>query len=524
MELSELLRSVARMLPLDPDSEPDVLLHPEGEGTSSGLGSFRLREGTHVTGITEDSRLVRPGDLFVAVPGARNDGMLFAADAIARGAVAVVGARGSRERLGGRNDPPSSVPVVEVDNPRRALSALSARFFGEPTRSLTTIGVTGTNGKTTTAHMIAHLLGAEQTALISTVSNVKAERPGLTTPSSVEVQRTARHAVDHGCRALVIEASSIGLAMDRLTDVRFDVAVWIGVTAEHLGFHRTMRRYVEAKLNLVRSIGSDGICVVRGDDRLVALVERNCRGNMVRFGIHGAETVHARDLDESLLETQFTLCVASSRALVRLPLPGEYNVINALAAAAAVHGLGMNVEAIAERMGRFRPVDGRFEAYRSPSGALAVVDFAHTPDALARVLRHLRSHAPSRASRLIVVFGCTGDADREKRFQMGRTVGSLADLAVITLDNPKLAVPEAIATDVAAGVREAGGQWRSVSMRSEAISNALVVANEHDVVLVAGKGHETHQIVGDRLEPHSDRLELLGAGCVPVTGTQPRRR
>ncbi|MBN1857841.1 hypothetical protein JW848_01405, partial [Candidatus Bipolaricaulota bacterium] len=215
---------------------------------------------------------------------------------------------------------------------------------------------------------------------------------------------------------------------------------------------------------------------------------------------------------------KMTLMVAGRRVRTQLPVPAEHNVINALAAAATAYGLGMDAEMIAGRLERFSPVAGRFEAYRSPAGALVVVDYAHTPDALARVLRHLRGTAPELTSRLIAVFGCSGDADREKREQMGWTAGTFADLAVVTLDNPKFVSPEAIASDVVAGVRAAGGRYREVADRRQAVAEALLMAGSRDVVLVAGKGHESHQIVGDRFEPYSDRSELLAAGCERIAG------
>ncbi len=514
IELSELLAAAAR----ETDLVFDFDLEPEPDAIS---GSSRRLSPTWVTGISEDSRRVQPGDLFVALAGARHDGVLFAADAVVRGAVAVVGPRGSRRRLKETLNASRSMPVIEVDHPRRAFSAVCAQFYGEPTRVLTTIGVTGTNGKTTTAHMIAHLLGSAKTALISTVSNAADGCLGLTTPSSLDVQRIARQALDAGNAVLVVEASSIGLQMSRLADVWFDVAVWIGITPEHLGFHGDMRSYAEAKLSLVRSIGPGGICVLNAGDPLASQAEENCRGQTIWFGTGGREAVSVADPEPDLLGTTMTLVIGGRRVRMRLPIPAEHNVVNALAAAATAHGLGMSVEEIAGRLERFPPVPGRFEAYRSPAGSLVVVDYAHTPDALARVLRHLRDTASSSSSRLIAVFGCSGDADREKRQQMGRTAGEIADLSVITLDNPKFVSPDVIAADVIAGVRSVRGRYQAIADRRQAIAMALSEAGKDDVVLVAGKGHESHQIVGDRLEPYSDRSEVLATGCEHVSSERP---
>ena len=505
MELSRLLEAVvlARPLDFDPKTIPSLT-------SMDGM--------VCVTGIAEDSRCVKPGDLFVALSGSRFDGVQFIAEAIRNGASAVVGPRGSGRCVRGIPGISRDMPVIEVGDPRRALSALSAHFYAEPTRQLRTIGVTGTNGKTTTAHMITHLLGSERTELISTVTHAEARRPSLTTPSSIDVHRIARNAADAGKSTLVVEASSIGLEMHRLADVWFDVAVWMGVTPEHLGFHRTMRDYAEAKLKLVRSLRPEGICAAYAADPLSAEVEQCCRGRVIRFGIGGSEEVAAQDLDTRMLATVMTLCLGGRRIRMQLPVPGEHNVINALAAAATVYGLGMEIAEIAGRLERFPPVSGRFEAYRSPSGALVIIDFAHTPDALARILRHLRVHMTDPASHLTVVFGCTGDADHDKRHEMGEAAGALADLAVITLDNPKFAVAEEIAADVAAGVKETGGRSRIQLDRRQAIMEVLNSAGERDVVLVAGKGHETHQVVADRVEAFSDRFVLLEAGCGRVAG------
>jgi len=508
MELSRLLEAIAdaRSLPIDPKTIPS--LEPAD-------GAVR------VAGIAEDSRRVQPGDLFVALSGSRFEGMEFIAEAIRNGAAAVVGPDGSRRFAQGLTGIRRDVPVVEVGDPRRVLSMLSAHFYGEPTRTLKTIGVTGTNGKTTTAHMIAHLLGAERIELISTVTLAETGRPSLTTPSSIDVHRMARQAVEAGKSTLIIEASSIGLEMHRLADVWFDVAVWMGVTPEHLGFHGTMRSYAEAKLKLVRSLGPEGICAAYAADPLSARVEQSCRGRVIRFGTGGSEEVAAQDLDTRMLATVMTLCIHGQRIRMRLPVPGEHNVINALAAASVANGWGMDVAAIVKRLERFPPVSGRFEAYRSPSGVLAIIDFAHTPDAIARILCHLRTHMADPASRLIVVFGCTGDADREKRHEMGRAAGALADLAVVTADNPKFASVDEIAADVVAGVKESGGRSRIQLDRRQAIVDALAFAGERDVVLVAGKGHETHQVVAGRFEAFSDRCVLLESGCgrVAIEGT-----
>ena len=441
-----------------------------------------------VHGLAWDSRRVVPGDLFFALVGERTDGHKLIADAVARGARAVVGEHALAD---------VGVPYVRVPDARAALGHAASAFYGHPTRDLRTIGVTGTNGKTTVVHLLGQILPA-----CETVTTVRVEREGLscvTTPEAPDLQRLAAQARAAGKRAFAFEASSIGLAQRRAAGVHLMAAVFTGLGRDHLDFHRTMEAYLDAKLLLFRMLPQDGVGVVNVEDRHASRFLAACRGRCVGYGLDRGD-VRAHGLRLTATSAEFVVKTPEGAERIRLPFAGRHNVANALAVVATAWSLGESLPDIAARLATAALPPGRFVRFELGSGATAVVDYAHNPQALAGILSSVRPHA----RRLFVVFGASGEADQGKRPLMGGIVGLLADLAVITTDNPKGEDPGAIAEAVARGVRAVGGEYRIELDRSQAIRWALDTAGAGDVVVLAGKGHERYQITAQGAVPHSD--------------------
>lgn len=449
-----------------------------------------------VGGLAWDSRKVQPGDLFFALVGERADGHRFIADAVARGARAVAGEHALVD---------VTVPYARVPDARAALGHASSAFYGHPTRHLQTVGVTGTNGKTTVVHLLGQVIPS-----CETLTTVRVERECLscvTTPEAPDLHRLAARARQQGKRAFAFEASSIGLAQRRVDGARLAAAVFTGLGRDHLDFHHTMDAYLAAKLRLFRMLPVDGVGVVNVEDRHAGEFLSACRGRRVRYGVDRGD-VCARDLRLDAFGAEFIVETPDGSAHARLPFPGRHNVANVLAAVATAWSLGEPLPEIVARLSGAALPPGRFVRLELGSGATAVVDYAHNPQALAGILSSLRPHA----HRLLVVFGASGEADQGKRPLMGGIVGLLADLAIITADNPKGEDPGAIAEAVARGVRAMGGEYRIELDRAQAIQWALDSARAGDVVVLAGKGHERYQITAQGAIPHSDLDLVLGRG------------
>ncbi|MEA3355774.1 MAG: UDP-N-acetylmuramoyl-L-alanyl-D-glutamate--2,6-diaminopimelate ligase [Candidatus Bipolaricaulota bacterium] len=447
-----------------------------------------------LTGISEDSRQVRPGYLFVAIGGYKDDGHRYIGDAIANGAVAIVG---EQELV-------PNCPYIRVENTRLALAELSSAFFDHPTRRLFTVGVTGTNGKTTVCHLIAQLLGVRSRALVSTVENERRGLHAVTTPASPLIQRIAASAVAEGDKSMVIEVSSIALSLHRTCGVDFDAAVFTNFTHDHLDLHGKKEDYLQAKLLLFRRLKSTALAVVNLDDPVAESVIRVTPATVMTYGINQPARLRAASVRYRRWGSEFTLAHGGERVLAKLPLPGGHNVYNALAATALALNHGLTLSQIAERLAVATAVAGRYQSYRMKNGATVIVDFAHSPDALKNMLDSLRPFY----RRVICVFGCGGESDTEKRPLMGEISGMLADFTIITTDNPKSEPVEGTIAEIEAGIRETGARYIRIVDREEAIHYAIDSARSGDVVLIAGKGHETYQIIGDEFVPYSDTAVL----------------
>jgi UDP-N-acetylmuramoyl-L-alanyl-D-glutamate--2,6-diaminopimelate ligase len=457
-----------------------------------------------VTGITLDSRQVQPGWIFCALRGHDADGHLYLPDAEARGASAALV---ETAREGG------TLPQLQVGDGRRAAAAAAAAFFRDPWEEMLLIGVTGTNGKTTSVAILRHVLGAQGPAgSVGTLGVVDPEgetlpgTQGLTTPDAVEAARWLRVLADGGARAAAMEVSSHALDQGRLGAVRFDGAVFTNLSRDHLDYHGSLEAYRAAKLRLLELVAPGGVVVVNADDPAWAGVER-AGTRRVSFGFGDHAEVRAEEVRAEGSATRWTLVVPGERAEVELPLLGDFNVANALAAAAVLWSLGWGAEAVAERLSTLPQVPGRLERVAAADDRpLVVIDYAHTPDALARALDALRGRTQGR---LIAVFGAGGDRDRGKRPEMGRVAAELADFSVLTSDNPRGEDAGAIVTEIEGGMGDAP---RMVLLdRAEAIRHAVSTARPGDVVLLAGKGHENYQIWGSEVRPFDERATALAA-------------
>ena len=456
-----------------------------------------------ITGVTADSRSVAAGQVYAAVRGSQSDGHRYVADAIQRGAVAVV-----VEQATG-----AAVPEVIVSDGRRAAIVLGRWWYDDPGRRLQLIGITGTNGKTTTTALTRHLLNADGTAgSIGTLgafdgagNAVPSTAGSLTTPGPIDLQATLASLVTRGVTHVVMETSSHSLDQGRLDGLSFSTGVFTNLTRDHLDYHGTMASYLAAKLKLDGLLKAGAVQVVNLDDPSWQALPRSHR--RITFGLDGGADVRPVDLQLGNAGSVFELATPAGSALVRLPLLGEFNVSNALAAAASALGLGIPLQQIGERLTGAPQVPGRMERI-AERPAVVLRDYAHTPDALERALAALR---PLTRGRLIVVFGCGGDRDRGKRPVMGRIAATLADIAIVTSDNPRTEDPGAIISDVEQGMGQVPHE-RHLD-RQAAIAAALRIAKEGDTVLLAGKGHETYQVIGTEKVPFDERqiVHALGA-------------
>jgi UDP-N-acetylmuramoyl-L-alanyl-D-glutamate--2,6-diaminopimelate ligase len=454
-----------------------------------------------ISGVTQDSRTVRPGNLFLAWSGSTWDAHGFVARAAEMGAAAAVVER---------YVPGADIPQVQVSDGRLAAALAAQAVFGSPWVDLFTVGVTGTNGKTTTTLLAQHLLGSPKGSLGGSVAvgslglvepdgSVREGTEGLTTPGPVAISSWFADLVEEGIGSVAVEASSHALDQKRLDGVRFDAVVFTNLSQDHLNYHADMAAYFTAKSHLLNLTKEGGCVVVNADDahwKELPIGDRRT----VTYGIDEPADLRAGAIESGSSGTKFRLADAASEVDVHLPLIGRFNVENCLAAAGVGAVAGMSLEAVAERLASVPQIPGRLEVVvRTPFSV--VIDFAHTPDALHSVLTVMR---PLVSGRLIVVFGAGGDRDRGKRPEMARAVARTADLVVITSDNPRTEDPESIIDDIAQGMESS--PFERMPDRREAIAYALAQARSGDLVLLAGKGHERYQVVGTERRPFDERM------------------
>ena len=474
-----------------------------------------------VRGLSLDSRQVRPGSLFLACTGLRSRGHDFIGDAVAHGAVAVVYeiAAGEAPSL-----PPfiGDVPQIPVVDLAQRTGHIAERFFGEPSRDLFMVGITGTNGKTSCSHYLAQALHSEAgpCGIIGTVGNglVGALASStLTTPDAVSVHALLARLRDAGARSVVMEASSHALDQGRVNAVAFDVAVFTNLTRDHLDYHGDMAAYGAAKRRLFHLPGLR-YAVVNGDDAFGRELLANLRSDVmgVSYGLENAVAstiahVQAREVRLDDDGMQLTVHSPWGEGEVRVPLLGRFNASNVLAVLATLLIMGIGFDEALRRLGRLQAVTGRMQCFGGGAAPRVVVDYAHTPDALEQALSALRAHS---RGRVWCVFGCGGDRDRGKRPLMGAAAARLADRVIITDDNPRNEDPRVIVAEIMAGIA-AEAEVQVIHERAAAIAYAVTQANPGDVVLVAGKGHEAYQQIGAQYVPFSDQAvvaRLLSGG------------
>lgn len=456
-------------------------------------------ESLEITGISCDSRETEKGSLFVAIPGNRKSGESYIRQALERGAAAVVCQGKPPEDL------PEGAPFILVRNARQALGRLACTWYGNPAERLKVIGVTGTNGKTTTTYLIRHILQAagEKTGLIGTVENRIGEQSlpaQRTTPNALEIQSILRRMADRRCTCAAMEVSSHALSQRRTEGISFAAGVFTNLTEDHLDYHGTMERYCDAKAELFKNCRA---AACNADDPWRERILAGSRCPSVLYGL-GPEA-HLRGEDIRLLSrgVEFTACENGKRTAVHLGVPGRFSVYNTLGAMAACRLLGLSPETCAEALRTFPGVKGRMEVVPTPGRPYTLlIDYAHTPDALENVLKTARGFA---SGRVIAVFGCGGDREKAKRPLMGRAAASLADLAVVTSDNPRTEDPETIIRDILPGMAGAKDRYIVEPDRKKAIALAMDRGQAGDVILLCGKGHETYQEIGGRMLPMDER-------------------
>lgn len=466
------------------------------------------REGpdADVLDVQHDSREVAAGDLYCAVEGQRFDGHSFIPEALARGAAAICARRAQAV--------PDGVPSLIVPDVRAAMGPLSARVHGHPSERLDVYGVTGTNGKTTTTYLLRHVLRGlgRRVDLIGTVERTiggRTFRSKRTTPEATDLQRWFAAMLREGTEEVVMEVSSHALDLGRVDGVHFTGAVFTNLTQDHLDYHRTMEGYLRAKLQLFQVLDADAFGVVNRDDPHAADFLGALRGRAVTFGLAGPADLVARDVQASQDGTTFVCRVDGRDVPVELRVAGDFNVHNALAALSVAWAGGYGVEDAARQLRSATAPPGRFEHVVRGQPFAVIVDYAHTPDGIEKLLRSARRITPGR---VMLVFGCGGERDRGKRPQMGRIAGELADLVMVTSDNPRSEDPKEIVRQVTEGIRAAGRtDYLTEIDRSLAIRRVIQSARAGDTVLIAGKGHETYQIIGDDVQHWSDQEEAARA-------------
>ena len=441
-----------------------------------------------ISGIACDSRKVKPGNVFVCITGYETDGHKYAKSAVENGAVAVVA----------EHDLPTvDVPCVIVDNTRKAMSEMAATFYDYPYKKFKLIGITGTNGKTTTTYLIKSILEhlGKKVGLIGTNQNMIGDmimETSRTTPDSLELMQLFDMIASHNVDYVVMEVSSHALALDRVTACTFDVGAFTNITQDHLDFHKTMEEYLAAK-SILFNICNTGV-VNKDDARSEYLIENaRCR-NMITYGINQDCDLKASNIILNEDGVKFDINYGGMEEHVDLPIPGEFSVYNALTAIGCCMAENIPLDLAVDGLHSAKGVKGRIEIVRTPgTNYTVIIDYAHTPDGLLNVINAIRGFAKGR---IVTLFGCGGDRDASKRPIMGKIAGELTDFCIVTSDNPRTEDPEKIIKQVVEGVKQTDCDYEVITNRFSAIEYALDHAKKNDIILLAGKGHETYQVLG----------------------------
>ena len=461
------------------------------------MGTYNLCD-VEITGITNDSRKVRPGYLYVAIKGYKADGHNFIKKSLECGAQAIV----SEEKL----SLDTSIPQIVVRNTRKALSSLSCCFYNNPSQKINVVGVTGTNGKTTTTFLTKSIIekAGYEAGLIGTINYQIGEKmitAQETTPESVELQRLIAEMVAAKMKFAVMEVSSHSAIQHRIENIDFKTAVFTNITAEHLDYHKTISNYMNAKLELFKNLRKDSFAVLNADDEFSEYFADRTNAKILWYGIKNDADIKAEICRESTSDIMIKLKYSRKEIDMKIPFVGVHNVYNVLAAVASAISLGFELDVIKSGIETAPTVPGRLESVPCNRGFEVVVDYAHTPHALETILQALRNLVKGR---ILLVFGCGGDRDKEKRPLMGRIADEKSDIFWLTNDNPRSEDPLNIIDGIKAGIKP-GRSFHTQINRHKAIADALFEATDGDLVLVAGKGHEKYQIIKDTITPFDDR-------------------
>ncbi|MBK8981438.1 MAG: UDP-N-acetylmuramoyl-L-alanyl-D-glutamate--2,6-diaminopimelate ligase [Ignavibacteria bacterium] len=471
---------------------------------------FAFPEDTEITGISYDSRNLNPGNIFFAVKGLQSDGNKFVNEAIAKGAVLVFTKEAS--------DSFEKIPVISVKEIRKFMAVVSGIFYGDPSSKLKLIGITGTNGKTTTSYLIHSMLSEAgyKTGLIGTIEyriGDKKFESKLTTPDSVELNMILNEMVTENIEYCVMEVSSIALSMDRVYGLKFDTAVFTNLTSEHLDFHKDMGSYLSAKKILFDSLSERSFALSNRDDEYGERITNDTKAEKIFYvidaSIKNSKDIKAENVKLDMNGIKFDLTRLGESTEICCGLAGRFNVYNALASAGTVLNYGVDLNCIKTVLSKFEGVPGRFQKLPMPNGALSVVDYSHTSDSLKNAIEAAREiiDDEGKGGSLITIFGCGGNKDRTKRPVMGKFATELSDYTIITSDNPRFEEPLEIIKEIESGIN-AGKKYEVIENREEAIKKGIEISSRGDIILICGKGHETYQEVKG-VRSHFDDKEIV---------------
>lgn len=475
------------------------------------FGKMAVTHDVVINKVEYDSRKIGRGDMFIAIRGKDSDGHKFIQDAIANGAKVVVVEDDTV--LPDSFFMHTGVVKIVVGNSRKALALISANYCKHPADKLKIIGVTGTNGKTTTTHIIKSLFEAEQNnniGLIGTIENKIGDEvipSQLTTPESLELHKMFLKMAEAKCNTVAMEVSSHALHQNRVYGINFAAGVFTNLTQDHLDYHGSMEEYFKAKKILFANLDENAFAITNMDDEYGLQIVESCRAKLITYGMNAGADVSAENIELLPTSTKFTVNYRGDKFDIETPFVGKFNVYNILAAITTALVFGIKISSIQQSLATLQPVRGRFENIVSPKGWRAIVDYAHTPDALMKCLlaiRDLLSKQKVPNGKIITVFGAGGDRDKTKRPIMGKIASELSDVVIITSDNPRSEDPYKIIADIAEGINNNFGFLQEVDRRL-AIAKAVELATDGDVVFIAGKGHEDYQIIGNKKNHFSDR-------------------
>ena len=464
----------------------------------------------NINKIEYSSEKIESGDLFVAIKGLKQDGHDYITDAVANGAVAVIVEEGYLDKVN------VSVPVIVVPNSRIALAEVAAKFYDYPASKLKVIGITGTKGKTTTAYMVRDIMLAakKKIGMIGTIYNTYADKvieAVRTTPESLDIQKLLKDMVDSGMEYVVMEVSSHALELHRVHGIKFEIGIFTNLGREHLDFHKDMDNYLKAKAKLFdQSIFG----IINVDDIYAPKLLKHVTCKYAKYGLDNEANVSATDVRINNNYVDFKMYINKQLQTITVPIPGKYTVYNAVAAVAACSMLGAQMQDVLVGLSTVK-VPGRSETVDINKTFAVLIDYAHNPSSLEAILVNTKKYIKGR---VILVFGCGGNRDKEKRKEMGKLAGTYADFTIITTDNPRDEKPEAIAKEIEAGLKETRGLSKVIINRKDAIEFAMRIAWANDTVILAGKGHETYQELANGKKIHFDEREIVKKAAEKMPG------